>query len=372
MAAELIVQGEQRRLSAIMFTDMVGYSSLTQKNERLALELLEEHRRLLKPMFEKHNGVIVKTIGDSFLVSFDNTLNAVLCALETQHTLSEYNAASPETVQIKIRIGIHLGDVVHRQGDVFGDGVNIASRVEATAEPGGIAVSEDVFRQVQNKIDANFTKLGKGELKNIRTDVAIYKVEPKTVEPLNVANALARLRFIVKQKRTRTMALAALACLILIAVVSQTMLGKSEKRQILVVVTDFVNETDVRQLEIQLGDRSRAVIEESPDLAVMTRPRMYEELKLLKKEKNRRVNEALALEICKQTHADVLITALVKKFGQVYSVDMKAVDPIRNQYLATAVEQTEKIDDLPTIVQKVSEKIRRQLESQSDKLRASN
>ncbi len=372
MAAELIVQGEQRRLSAIMFTDMVGYSSLTQKNERLALELLEEHRRLLRPMFEKHNGVIVKTIGDSFLVSFDNTLNAVLCALETQHTLSEYNAASPETVQIKIRIGIHLGDVVHRQGDVYGDGVNIASRVEATAEPGGIAVSEDVFRQVQNKIDASFTKLGKGELKNIKTDVAIYKVEPKTVEPLNIANVLARLRFVVKQKRTRTMALAALACLVLIAVVSQTMLGKSEKRQILVVVTDFVNETDVRQLEIQLGDKSRAVIEESPDLSVMTRPRMYEELKLLKKEKNRRVNEALALEICKQTHADVLITALVKKFGHVYSVDMKAVDPIRNQYLATAVEQTEKIDDLPTMVQKVSEKIRRQLESQSDKLREAN
>src|SRR5206468_5214119 len=134
---------EQRKLAAIMFTDMVGYSALSQRNEQLAQELLEEHRALLRPLFACFNGTEIKTIGDAFLIEFHSALEAAQCAIEIQRTLAKRNADAPAERQIQVRIGIHIGDVVHRGGDVYGDGVNIASRIEPLAGPGGICVSMD-------------------------------------------------------------------------------------------------------------------------------------------------------------------------------------------------------------------------------------
>src|SRR6266403_5860517 len=109
-----------------MFTDMVGYTALSQRNEPLALELLEEHRRILRSIFPRFNGTEIKTIGDAFLVEFQSALEAAQCALEIQRTLAKRNADAPAERQIQVRIGVHIGDVVHRGGDVYGDGVNIA------------------------------------------------------------------------------------------------------------------------------------------------------------------------------------------------------------------------------------------------------
>ncbi len=142
----------ERRLAAIMFTDMVGYTALTQSNESLAMEVLDRHNRLLMPFFPKFHGRGVKTIGDSFLIEFDSALDAVNCALEIQSFLHDYNVSSRADWKINVRIGIHLGDVIHQSGDMFGDAVNIASRIEPIAEPEGICISEQVYDQVQNKI----------------------------------------------------------------------------------------------------------------------------------------------------------------------------------------------------------------------------
>ena len=158
---------EQRKLAAIMFTDMVGYSALAQRNEALALELLEEHRRLLR-IFPRFNGTEIKTIGDAFLVEFPSALEAAQCAIEIQRALAKRNHDVTSDRRIELNIGIHIGDVMHRDGDVYGDGVNIASRIEPLAGAGGICVSMDVERQIRNALEARFEKLGSAELKNIK------------------------------------------------------------------------------------------------------------------------------------------------------------------------------------------------------------
>jgi adenylate cyclase len=167
---------EQRKLAAIMFTDMVGYSALSQRDEKLAQELLEEHRRLLREIFPRFNGTEIKTIGDAFLVEFGSALEAAQCAIEIQRTLAKRDADASADRQIQVRIGVHIGDVVHRDGDVYGDGVNIASRIEPIAGPGGICVSMDVERQVRNALEARFEKLATTELKNISVPMDLFRI----------------------------------------------------------------------------------------------------------------------------------------------------------------------------------------------------
>src|SRR3954465_4355208 len=114
---------EERKLAAIMFTDMVGYSALAQRDDKVALDLLEEHRRILRAIFPGFHGTEIKTIGDAFLVEFGSALEAAQCAIEIQRALAKRNTDSPAAGHINIKIGIHIGDVVHRDGDVYGDGV---------------------------------------------------------------------------------------------------------------------------------------------------------------------------------------------------------------------------------------------------------
>src|SRR5882724_5006562 len=167
---------EQRKLAAIMFTDMVGYSALSQRDEKLAQELLEEHRRLLREIFPRFNGTEIKTIGDAFLVEFGSALEAAQCAIEIQRTLAKRNADIAPDRRIELKIGIHIGDVVHRGGDVYGDGVNIASRIEPVAGPGGICVSMDVERQIRNALEARFEKLAPTDLKNISVPMELFRI----------------------------------------------------------------------------------------------------------------------------------------------------------------------------------------------------
>src|SRR5437870_7563238 len=167
---------EQRKLAAIMFTDMVGYSTLSQRNDKLALELLEEHRQLLRSIFPRFNGAEIKTIGDAFLVEFQSALEAAQCALEIQRTLAKRNHDVAREHRIELRIGIHIGDVVHREGDVYGDGVNIASRIQPVAGVGGICISVDVERQIHNALEARFEKLPPFELKNVQVPMDLFRI----------------------------------------------------------------------------------------------------------------------------------------------------------------------------------------------------
>ena len=152
-----------------MFTDVVGFSSLTQRDEVLAMILLEEHRNIVRRFVPKHNGKEIKTTGDGFLVEFASALEAVRCAYGIQQALHELNSERPREKQISLRIGIHLGDIIQSNGDVFGDSVNVASRIEPLATAGGICVSEQIYDQVRNKLEFPLESLGKRELKNIES-----------------------------------------------------------------------------------------------------------------------------------------------------------------------------------------------------------
>src|SRR5690349_1078627 len=167
---------EVRKLAAIMFTDMVGYSALSQRDDKLALELLEEHREILREIFPRFHGTEIKTIGDAFLVEFNSALEAAQCAIEIQRTLTKRNSDIAPDRRIELKIGIHIGDVVHRGGDVYGDGVNIASRIEPIAGPGGICVSMDVERQIRNAVETRFEKLAPTELKNISVPMELFRI----------------------------------------------------------------------------------------------------------------------------------------------------------------------------------------------------
>ncbi len=159
-----------------MFTDMVGYSALTHRNEALALELLAEHRTLLRAVFPKHQGLEIKSTGDGFLVEFASALAAVQCAVEIQKLMRTRNESRSPERRVLIRVGIHLGDVVRRENDVFGDGVNIAARIEPLAEPGGICVSRAVYEQIENKVEHALVQLSRPALKNIQATVEVYRL----------------------------------------------------------------------------------------------------------------------------------------------------------------------------------------------------
>jgi len=164
-----------RRLSAIMFTDVVGSTASAQANEAEALKLRDEQAGLVRPLFAAHHGREVKSMGDGFLSEFDSALRAVQCAIDIQQHLHERNSQAGVT-PIELRIGIHLGDVEQRDTDIFGDAVNIASRVEPLASPGGICISGEVFSQIRNKIPNKFEKLPPTALKGVQAPVDIYRI----------------------------------------------------------------------------------------------------------------------------------------------------------------------------------------------------
>lgn len=164
-------------LAAIMFTDIAGYTLLTESDETEALKLLDEHRRIVRPIISSHNGREVKTIGDAFLVEFSSAVEAVRCALEIQEALYNFNRNENPKEKILLRIGIHLGDVVHSENDVYGDAVNVASRIEGLSEPGGITVSRQVYDSVRNKMrEVRFDTFGVRQMKNVKNDVEVLRI----------------------------------------------------------------------------------------------------------------------------------------------------------------------------------------------------
>jgi len=166
----------RRKLSAIMMADISGFSRMMGANEEATVDRIQDFHRRVKILVEQFEGRVVDTAGDSVFGEFDSVVNAVRCACEIQQEQSAENANRSVDGRIQTRIGIHLGDVIVEDYRVYGDGVNIAARLEPLAEPGGICISEAVYQQVRSKLDLRFEDLGLRELKNIEHPIRLYKV----------------------------------------------------------------------------------------------------------------------------------------------------------------------------------------------------
>src|SRR5271163_2825611 len=167
----------ERRLAAILAADVAGYSRLMGQDEAGTLARLRTHRReLIDPKIAEHKGRIVKTTGDGILIEFPSVVEAVACAVAVQRGMVERNAGTPEDQRIVLRVGVNLGDVIVEDGDIHGDGVNVAARLEALAEPGGVCVSGTVRDHIGDRLDLAFNDIGDQSLKNIVRPVRVYRV----------------------------------------------------------------------------------------------------------------------------------------------------------------------------------------------------
>jgi adenylate cyclase len=167
----------ERRLAAVLAADVAGYSRLMGRDEERTLANLKSFRKtLLDPAIAAHRGRIVKTTGDGMLVEFASAVDAARCAVEVQRSVAAQNADVPQDLRIEFRIGIHVGDIIIDDNDIFGDGVNIAARLEGIAVPGGVCISDDTHRQIRGKIDIGFDDIGEQTLKNIAEPMRAWRI----------------------------------------------------------------------------------------------------------------------------------------------------------------------------------------------------
>jgi adenylate cyclase len=179
-----MTSGTQRRLAAIVAADVVGYSRLMGADETATLAALRGHRsELIDPLVAEYGGRIVKTMGDGLLLEFPSIVDAARCSVELQKGMIDRNATVPDDAALRFRIGVHLGDIIIEGADIFGDGVNIAARIEAMAEPGGVAISDDAHRHVQGRLDVAWRDGGTHHAKNIARPISIWRWAPGDGRP---------------------------------------------------------------------------------------------------------------------------------------------------------------------------------------------
>ena len=174
-----------RRLTAILSADVAGYSRLMEQNEERTHESFKAHfSEVYEPRIHEHHGRIVKSTGDGMIAEFASVIEAVLCAIETQCLMSRRNADIPNDERVSFRIGINMGDVIVEANDIYGDGINVAARLQALAEPNGICISEFVHDQIRNKVPVAFEDFGHKTVKNIGRPLHVFGLRPEVIDAL--------------------------------------------------------------------------------------------------------------------------------------------------------------------------------------------
>jgi adenylate cyclase len=194
-----------RHLTAILAADVAGYSRLMGADEEGTHERLKAHlRELIEPKIAEHRGRVVKNTGDGFLAEYPSVVDAVRCAVEVQRGMAEANAATPPEKRIEFRVGINLGDVIAERDDIYGDGVNIAARLEALAEPGGVCISRVVRDQIRDKLPYAFEDNGEQSVKNIARPVRAFALRPETIAAMPMPDAAPIREVPISARRRRS------------------------------------------------------------------------------------------------------------------------------------------------------------------------
>ena len=211
----------RRKLSGILSADAVGYSRLMQEDEASTIRNLEDSKRLMSELIEQFKGRVVDAPGDNLLAEFASVVDATECAVKIQHELKSRNAELPDNRKMEFRIGVNLGDVVEETDRIYGDGVNIASRIEGLAEPGGVCISRTAYDHVKNKLEVGYEYLGEHTVKNISEPVRVYRV---LMDPGAAGKVIGEKRFLGKISRR-----AALSAIIILVIIAGGLIGKSDE-----------------------------------------------------------------------------------------------------------------------------------------------
>lgn len=246
-----------RRLAAIMFSDICGYSLIMGRDEAQAMRILARHDEIMNGAIAEFGGAVIKRMGDGILAEFHSAVSAVECAMVIQRRIAEQNAVAAEPNRFQVRIGVHLGDVVVSGGDILGDGVNVASRIEPLARPGGICISQDVYNQVHNKVEMEIVSLGPQQLKNIQRQVEIYRVILAAADKEEAAADVAQSAPAPKTARRWLAPAAAVGVVLIALVVAGALYSRAKERR---QVANAIRQADdlLRQNE---GAKARALIE---------------------------------------------------------------------------------------------------------------
>jgi len=213
----MIEERARRKLSGILSADAVGYSRLMEEDEASTIRTLEDSKRLMSELIEQFKGRVVDAPGDNLLAEFGSVVDATECAVKIQEELKTKNAELPDNRKMRFRIGVNLGDVVEEADRIYGDGINIAARIEGLAEPGGICISRTAYDHVKNKLEVGYEYLGEHSVKNIAEPVRVYRV---LMAPEAAGKVIGEKRFLGGVSR-RT----AMAVIIVLAIVAGGLIG---------------------------------------------------------------------------------------------------------------------------------------------------
>lgn len=316
---------ETRKLAVIMFTDMVGYSKKVGENEIGALQLLTEHNAILRPQIEAHGGNVIKTIGDAFMADFDSAANAVNCAVEIQRLLDHRNA-SAEGEPIEVRVGIHVGDVIYREDDVFGDGVNIASRIEPLAGSGQVFVSRDVASMTVGKVESPFKYVDTYELKNISRPVQVYEVlwDPSRLdEATSILNTMPKAKKVVGKRPLALVGVAAALVLLLVlfGLKGESPTASGKPRLSVIAFADLTGDAALAQVQIDkiVTDAVIQRFYEFPHIQLVSPLRLSKVQKDLDiKTKDLAEDPEFRETLARQTDSRLMISGAVRKLGQTF------------------------------------------------------
>ncbi len=349
-----------RRLSAIMFTDMVGYSALTQTNEALALRLLEEHRNILRPLFISHNGREIETAGDAFFVEFTSAVEATNCAIEIQTALHERNLLMTDENIIQLRIGLHIGDVVYMDNHVHGDGVNIAARIEPLSPAGGICLSEDVARQIRNKINYPVLPAGKQKLKNIDLPMQIFCIDLPWVNTKHIKRK--------KKERSFSPLLIISLTLLLLIIITFFILRnyhpaetQATLRLAVLPFTNISNSNNDEYFADGITEEMISTLSKISGLSVIARTSTM---------KYRETEKDIAT-IGKELHVNTILQGSVRKFNDQARITVQLIDVATQEHLWSSEFNGDFIDIFKTqtdIAQNVANELKVRIEGSDNKL----